>query len=518
MYLFRDVNNPGFSLNCVATCTQDWFLIAVPEQYCNGHFTMNNSRAKQLEKQLTGQTVEAWTIEGLINHGKSAAVFKASSKNGPVALKVFDAELIDRQGAEVQTERIEREKTLVDKVHPNLVRVYGGGFWKDQQLFYVVMEYLPWKNLAEVLRDVPIGSERRIIAQIALAAHFLEGLGICHRDIKPENIAISPDFQQAKLLDLGVIRPHGTKPLTDGTGGKIFVGTLKYSPPEFLLRQETDTLDSWRAITFYQLGGVLHDLIMRRSLFADFEDPFARLVNAVQHETPRIESKTVSPALVDLARCCLLKRSEMRLQLLNWNHFEEEPPAAEDLEGIKSQIIRRNQATQSEHLQSRPPADAGAIADKLNKYSEDIHSACVVACIDEPTIFPPVEIRTVAKTSGMRQFFAQFEPSAQHCLTQFLRIEFVLQWLDASGDVCELLTSSFLSDTPHDKKHPCGDCKTTIFKGIYAPDTVRRAVTETLYRAIHNAQNAANSANKGGDRKTSTDPKKPGDTKGMRTV
>jgi serine/threonine protein kinase len=461
---------------------------------------MNNSRAKQLEKQLAGLTVEAWTIECLINHGKSAAVFKANSKDGPAAVKVFDAELIDKHGAEVQAERIEREKTLINKVHPNLVRVFGGGYWKEQQLFYVVMEYLPWKNLTDVLREIPVGSERKIIAQVALAAQFLEGLEICHRDIKPENIAISTDFQHVKLLDLGVIRPHGTKPLTDGTGGKIFVGTLKYSPPEFLLRQEKDT-DSWRAISFYQLGGVLHDLIMRRSLFADFENPFALLVNAVQHETPRIESKAVSPALVDLARCCLLKKFEVRLQLVTWKLFEDEPSAPEDLEGIKSQIIRRNQATQSEKLQAHTATDAHAIENKLDKYREDLHSACIIACIDEPSIFPPVEVRTVVKTIGVRQLFAQFEPSAQHCLTQFLRVEFLLKWLDSSGDVCEVLTSNYSSSTAHDKKKPCGDCTITIFKGIYAPDTVRRAVTETLYRAVHAAQATASSTEPGG-RKT----------------
>jgi hypothetical protein len=103
---------------------------------------MNNARAKQLEKQLLGQPVEGWTIEASINHGKSAAVFKASSEDGYAAVKVFDSEIIDKHGAEVQMERIEREKTLVNKVHPNLVKVYGGGFWSEQQLFYVIMEFI----------------------------------------------------------------------------------------------------------------------------------------------------------------------------------------------------------------------------------------------------------------------------------------------------------------------------------------------------------------------------------------
>ena len=172
---------------------------------------------------------------------------------------------------------------------------------------------------------IPVGAERLIIRQVASASRFLENLQLCHRDIKPENIAISDDFQTAKLLDFGVIRPHGMKAITDGTNGKIFIGTLKYSPPEFLLREEQDTPEGWRAITFYQLGAVLHDLIMRRPLFADFENPYARLVNAVQQETPKIESKVVPPALVELARYCLVKPVQTRLQLVSWEHFEKEP-------------------------------------------------------------------------------------------------------------------------------------------------------------------------------------------------
>ncbi len=449
---------------------------------------MNKIRAKQLEKQLAGHSVAGWTIDELINSGKSAVVFKAHNSDGKAAVKVFDPELIEKHGAEIQTERIEREKSLIDKSHPHLVKILGGGFWEEQQLYFVIMEHLPWKNLTEVLPEVPVGAERRIISQIASAAHFLEGLSICHRDIKPENIAISSDFQHATLLDLGVIRPHGTKPLTDGTGGKIFVGTLKYSPPEFLLRTDDGTPDSWRAITYYQLGGVLHDLIMRRSLFTDFENPFARLVNAVQDETPRIESKTVSPSLVDLARYCLLKPAQTRLQLVTWEDFEEEQPAVDDIENIKSQILRRNLATQSEKGHKRSVADPQLLDQKLDGYSEDLQSACRIACIDDPTVFPPVEIRELRRMTGLRHFFAQFEPSSTHCLSRFLRLEVIVKWVDADSDVCEVLSGTTATTSALEPRKSQVECSTPIFKGIYAPDTARRGIISALYRAVNATQ------------------------------
>lgn len=270
------------------------------------------------------------------------------------------------------------------------------------------------------------------------------------------------------------------------------MGTLKYSPPEFLLREEKDDVNAWRAITFYQLGGVLHDLIMRRSLFADFENPFARLVNAVQHESPRVESTTVPPSLVDLTRYCLLKRADTRLQLVSWKNFDEEQPEVDDIETIKSEIIRRNLAAQSEKGQARIPIDPQVLDAKLDGYCDDLQSACRVACIDDPSVFPPVEIRTVVKEMGRRQFFVQFEPSTPHCLTEFLRLEVVVEWIDSSSEVCQICSTTFTATAAQNPKDSCGGCDVELFKGIYAPDTARRVVTAALYRAVHGAQKMGN--------------------------
>jgi hypothetical protein len=68
------------------------------------------------------------------------------------------------------------------------------------------------------------------------------------------------------VMDFGVIRPVGEPGITDGDQ-RPFIGTLQYSSPEFLFRTEADTPEGWRALTFYQLGAVLHDLIMRQRIF-----------------------------------------------------------------------------------------------------------------------------------------------------------------------------------------------------------------------------------------------------------
>ena len=449
---------------------------------------MNAIRAKQMEKQLAGREVAGWTIVELINFGKSAIVLKARAGETFAAVKVFDPEIIEKHGAEIQAERIDREKSLVGKVHPHLIQILDGGYWGEQGLFFVVMEFLPWKNLAEVLRAVPVGFERRIISQIASAVRFLEKLEICHRDIKPENIAVSSDFQKTKLLDLGVIRRHGAKSVTDGTGGKVFLGTLKYSPPEFLLREEQDSLSSWRAITFYQLGGVLHDLIMRRSLFADFENPYARLVNAVQNEVPRIESKAVSPSLVELARYCLLKPAETRLKLVTWKDFEEEQPSVDNIETLKAKILRRNLAARIVQANPKVAVDGHSLEQKLDRYMNELQTACRDACIDDRAVFPPIEIRVIHSGVGLRHFLIQFEPSKSHCLQHFLRIEFMLKWVDSCSDVCEVLAGDFIVSKMPNPRASLGKCPFVVFKGVYNLDRAKHGIVEMMYKAINSNQ------------------------------
>jgi serine/threonine protein kinase len=449
---------------------------------------MDKTRAKRFAKELEGQSCCGWVLQDYINCGKSAIVLRARKGEQVAAIKIFDPELVERHGAEVQLQRIEREKSLIGKSHPNLIQILDGGFWEERGLYFVVMEFLPWKNLAEVLTIVPLGREREIIAQVASAAHFLEGLGICHRDIKPENVAISPDFQKAKLLDLGVIKPQGTKPITDGTHAKVFVGTLKYSPPEFLLRKEADTPDGWRAITFYQLGGVLHDLIMRRSLFADFENPFAALVNAVQFTTPVIESKSVSPALVELVRECLLKKAELRLQLVSWDLFEKEPPVRDTVADIKSRISRRLVAKRDGIPAPRVgQATLQAAAERLNTYASSILSICRIECVENRDLFPPIEIQAQADDTGACCVVMQFEPSPSHDLSLFLRIEICLRWVDSEGDVVDVSVAAFASKKQFDPNTPIAKTGTRIYRGTYVAESVRPNILVAVYRALDEA-------------------------------
>ncbi|MBA4284384.1 MAG: hypothetical protein C0434_02485 [Xanthomonadaceae bacterium] len=281
---------------------------------------MDSTQAKALSDSLLGKTVGGWQIEKLYGYGKSAVVMAARKNSVDGAVKVFHGELIERFGKEVQLDRISRERSLIGAEHPNLVRILDGGECTETGHLYVVMEPIAQPNLKECLTTVPEEAIPRLVAQIASAARFLADRNLVHRDIKPENIAVSEDFTKAILLDLGVVRFFGAADLTD-VDARPFIGTLRYSSPEFLRREEQDTEQGWRALTFYQIGAVLHDLLMRQVLFGDVSEPYALLVKAVESSIPKVNGS--DSRLVSLAKHCLVKKPETRLELVNWTDFQE---------------------------------------------------------------------------------------------------------------------------------------------------------------------------------------------------
>lgn len=274
---------------------------------------MDSGQASLFRDSLQETSIGGWHVSGFYGNGKSAVVLPAVRGIEEGAIKVFHPELIERYGKDAQLQRIRRESSLVGASHPHLVRILDGGECAVTGHLYVVMERIPQRNLHQALADIPMDAVPKLMAQVASAARFLEDRGLAHRDIKPENIAVSDDFSHATLLDLGVLRPIGFSDLTD-VSQRSFIGTLRYSSPEFLLRQEEDTIEGWRAVTFYQLGAVLHDLLMKRPLFHEYGEPFAGLVEAVKSVNPVVQADDAR--CVNLARRCLIK---IRPHAGNWS-------------------------------------------------------------------------------------------------------------------------------------------------------------------------------------------------------
>ncbi|WP_167458384.1 serine/threonine protein kinase [Mesorhizobium kowhaii] len=440
---------------------------------------MDSGKAKEWEGRFRGKVIEGWTIESLIDHGKSAAVFRATGKDGPVALKIFDDEIIQRYGDEAQLSRIKRELTLVGQYHPNMVRLLGGGVDEESKNHFIVMEFLDGPSLSKCLADVPEANIPTLIEQLVSACEFLESLKLAHRDIKPANIVLLDDFNRLVLLDFGVLKPIGEAGLTDVDGQRLFIGTLQYSSPEFLLRDEANDADGWRALSLYQVGAVLHDLIMRRPIFEEFVNPYAALVNAVQHEVPNITSETAPSYLADACRMALVKDPVKRLGLVRWDAFRP-PPAASAVESARKRVGQRILLAQAEAVPA-PVPNATAARELLDTIVEGLKIEFRRIRQANSSVMPPLEVTRAGRRSP--ELIVQMEPSENLKLAKGLRMEVAVQIIDvdAQAIVVHMAAAACTVSTE-------GIPRTEVFKGPYSSRAIGDRIEAAMFLSLDQAQ------------------------------
>ncbi|UZJ25477.1 serine/threonine protein kinase [Rhodococcus antarcticus] len=133
-----------------------------------------------------------------------------------------------------QRQRVLREGRIAARLnHPHAVAVLD--VIVDAGQPWLVMEYLPSRNLAEVLTTdgvLPVPQVAQIGAQVADALTAVHAAGIVHRDVKPANILIGWGGQAqgiVKLTDFGIARAAGDVALTQ-TG--MLTGTPAFLAPE----------------------------------------------------------------------------------------------------------------------------------------------------------------------------------------------------------------------------------------------------------------------------------------------
>ena len=263
-----------------------------------------------------------WSVRSLLGEGGTAPVYEIASPEGFRALKVYDLEFSAGAKGEIEKRRIDEQIALRGHNCPSLVQVYEGGNFEGR--LWILMSRAPGKELEKCLHEVPRNKIRHIVDQVARAALFLEAKGRCHRDIKSANIFVSEDFEHVTLLDVSVIRnisdPVGVG--TDRDGKLPVLATARYTPPEYLFRLLEPGPKLWHALNVYQMGALLHDLIMGEPLFqteylssADNRYRFAWVVATV---IPKVTSGKVDQDLVFTARRALDKdwkrRSSLRLE------------------------------------------------------------------------------------------------------------------------------------------------------------------------------------------------------------
>ena len=446
--------------------------------------TLEKRRALQLFEEHRGLAVGGWTIVEYVGHGGSAVVLKSVRDDTTAALKIIDQEIVDKFGRDEQIERVNRERRLIGHNHPNLIQIYDAGVCDRTDFLFVAMELHNGTTLTDVVPDFPIENIGLTISQIAGAAQYLEQLELVHRDIKPDNVVVAEDFSKATLLDLGVLRPISDLD-DDITTATAFLGTTRYSSPEYLLREgEEESLEGWRALTYYQLGGLLHDMIMHKRLFDDIDAPPPRLTDAVRYTTPVVEASDVSPHYVGLARSCLQKDWKLRLKLVSWHSFSQTPAEA------VSEVTELEVAAR---IAERAPLGRAAAASQatgsrrlaLQRVRTGISTLLAQQCT-EADLFPPIRIDGIDDTNkDATEVVLQTGPSPSHALPSLLVVKFRITVLDFRS--MHIQVAGFAATDVLDFEST-GKGVSRVFVGELTAEDLGSALRQFTVRALDAAQ------------------------------
>ncbi|MGC7094107.1 serine/threonine-protein kinase [Amycolatopsis lurida] len=166
--------------------------------------------------------------------------------------------------------------------HPNVVAQYESVTEHGDR--WLVMEYVPSRNLAEVLREdgpLPPRDAARIGARLAGALAAVHRAGVVHRDVTPGNVLIAEDGA-IKLTDFGISRPLWNE--VTMTQGSLVPGTPGYLAPEV-----ANGADPTRASDLFSLGALLFRAVEGRSAFGDAEHPLVLLRRSAAGEVGKPE-------------------------------------------------------------------------------------------------------------------------------------------------------------------------------------------------------------------------------------
>ncbi len=209
-----------------------------------------------------------------------------------VAVKILLPALLDEPGF---AERFRGEaRTMATINHPGVVDVYDYG--SDQQLAFLVMEYVEGDALSRTLSRVGRLTPARTMALVAQAADALQAAhenGIVHRDVKPGNLLVRPNGTLV-LTDFGIARSALVGQLT--VAGSV-LGTASYISPE-----QASGAVATAASDVYALGVVAYQCLSGHRPF-DGATPIEIAMKHVR-DTPRPLPGDIPPpvrAIVDRA-------------------------------------------------------------------------------------------------------------------------------------------------------------------------------------------------------------------------
>lgn len=249
---------------------------------------------------MTGKMLgQRYRLEEQLGGGGMAVVYKAMDTllNRLVTIKILRSEYASD---EAFVERFRKEAQSIARLsHPNIVHIHDVG--KDNNVHYLVMEFIEGQNLKDIIRkDAPLPVERVITlsCQVCDALEHAHKNNIVHRDVKPHNILITRDGR-AKLTDFGIAKETST---ATHTQADTIMGSVHYISPE-QVRGEPACPQS----DIYSLGVVIYEMLTGKLPF-DGDTPISVAMKHIQDIIPPLHE--INPGVSDLLSSVISKALE----------------------------------------------------------------------------------------------------------------------------------------------------------------------------------------------------------------
>jgi serine/threonine-protein kinase len=161
--------------------------------------------------------------------------------------------------------------------HPGIVTIHDAGYDGESEMHFIAMEYIPGRNLKEIIKEgtkLGLRDTAAIIARVAAAIGYAHQHHIVHRDIKPANIIIN-EKGDVKITDFGIAKVPASHLTTDGQ----YLGTPSYMSPEQVLGNPVDARSD-----IFSLGIVFYELLTGQKPFPG--DNMTQVSHRIAYDPP----------------------------------------------------------------------------------------------------------------------------------------------------------------------------------------------------------------------------------------
>lgn len=208
--------------------------------------------------------------------------------------------------------------------HPNIIDIIDVGMLPEENVPYMLMEFLEGESLAtrlERTRQLSVETAVEVALQTASALAAAHSKGIVHRDLKPDNLFLVPDEmiasgERVKVLDFGIAKLRDDmrgSSMKTRTGA--IMGTASYMSPE-QCQGLIERIDHRTDI--YALGVILYEMLCGTPPFVS--EGFGDII--IMHvmrppEHPQSKNPSIPDAVASAMLCALAKSPADRFQTMS---------------------------------------------------------------------------------------------------------------------------------------------------------------------------------------------------------